>query len=656
MDGWRLHLPTCQHTPEARYSLLTMRLQLLRLLAMFQVWNSCAGCSSAHIESCNINLGVSSDADQLQRSILLAFKRGITEDALGALANWGQPPSLPICKWNGVSCAQAPGDETNRSRVIALNLPSYGLEGNFSSSLFTLPYLTHLHLANNRLGGILNFGNATGNLVSLDLSSNRLSGGLPASIGNLGRSLETLRLHDNPDFITRIPVAIGLCNRLARLDMGSSQSWENPTHMSLYHYDNSVNGSIPDSLANCSSLMELRLTGARLVGRIPSWLGTLKRLQLLNLSDNFLTGPIPASLGNLTGLTILALLDNAGLEGHIPSELSSCPCLAVLAVGMTRPELTGRNQINGPFPIFLANTSSVLEELDLVGTQMNGSIPEEIGLLGFLLRSLDLSANYWSGEIPATIGNLTRLTFLDLSFNDFRGAIPRELGFQCKNLEVLSMGRSSDLGVAFRDVVNVNTRLTHGSYLSNVLMTGSIPAELGHLQSLTSLDIGYLSVGGKLPSFNNATSLQDLWVSYTLLSGSVPEGNQLPRSLRVLELRCNKLTGPIPVTLGNLTHLTFLDVSYNDLEGTIPNEISSLRNLDHLGIGGSSLGENIGRSNITGSIPYKLGQLGQLSSLQLSSTQLTGEMPQSLGNLSALTSLMLNNNYPSELYPRQLQT
>ena len=97
----------------------------------------------------------------------------------------------------------------------------------------------------------------------------------------------------------------------------------------------------------------------------------------------------------------------------------------------------------------------------------------------------------------------------------------------------------------------------------------------------------------------------------------------------------SKLTGTIPPELGNLSNLTSLQLNDNQLTGTIPPGLGNLSNLTILGLDSNQL---------TGTIPPGLGNLSNLTTLGLDSNQLTGTIPPELGNLSSLSSLSLGCN------------
>jgi Leucine-rich repeat (LRR) protein len=112
-----------------------------------------------------------------------------------------------------------------------------------------------------------------------------------------------------------------------------------------------------------------------------------------------------------------------------------------------------------------------------------------------------------------------------------------------------------------------------------------------------------------------------------------------------LELPQNNLSGAIPYGLGNLTHLTRLVLWRNQLTGAIPTSLGNLSNLVVL---------DLDTNQLTGSIPAVLGDLSKLRMLLLWGNQLTGNIPTTLGDLSNLTHLVLNQNQLTGSIPAAL--
>jgi hypothetical protein len=156
-------------------------------------------------------------------------------------------------------------------------------------------------------------------------------------------------------------------------------------------------------------------------------------------------------------------------------------------------------------------------------------------------------------------------------------------------------------------------------HLSEMQLTGSIPSELGNLESLQFLELGFNQLNGSIP----------------------PELGNLG-NLQSLSLSLNQLTGSIPPELGNLGNLEYLGLFLNQLSGSIPPELGNLANLQDLGLY---------RNQLTGSIPPELGNLTNLEDLELFSNQLTGSIPPELGNLENLQSLVLHSNELSGVVP-----
>ena len=112
---------------------------------------------------------------------------------------------------------------------------------------------------------------------SLILASQNLAGQISSSLGNL-TFLAWLDLSGNY-FVGPLHV-LGHLQRL----------------QTLYLNNNSLNGIIPDSLTNCSNLINLDLSVNSLMGVIPTKLVFLSRLNYLDLSANSLVGQIPPKL------------------------------------------------------------------------------------------------------------------------------------------------------------------------------------------------------------------------------------------------------------------------------------------------------------------------------------------------------------------------
>ena len=127
--------------------------------------------------------------------------------------------------------------------------------------------------------------------------------------------------------------------------------------------------------------------------------------------------------------------------------------------------------------------------------------------------------------------------------------------------------------------------------LSSNGLSGSIPPELGALDSLTFMDL-----------------------ARNRLSGSIPPELGLLANLDTLSLARNQLSGAIPRELWNLTGLRQLWLSGNeDLSGSIPSEAANLASLQHLYLRETSL---------AGPLPNRLTELTELSVLDFSETEL----------------------------------
>jgi len=155
---------------------------------------------------------------------------------------------------------------------------------------------------------------------------------------------------------------------------------------------------------------------------------------------------------------------------------------------------------------------------------------------------------------------------------------------------------------------------------------GSIPAEIGGLDSLRFLIVSDNQLSGPLPSeLGNLSKLRTFWLNSNKISGSIPPELGKLSSLTSMWLGINQLTGSIPNELGNLSELTSLWLGVNDLTGPIPPTLGDLTMLKEL---------NLHDNQLTGFLPSELGNLSDLTSLSLGNNQLVGQLPRSLIQLN----------------------
>jgi Leucine-rich repeat (LRR) protein len=537
-----------------------------------------------------------------------------------------------------------------------------------------------------------------GHVTKIYLQDNNLSGSIPVSIGDLGL--------------------------LSELDLSI----------------NSLSGPLPASIGNLTSMTHMYIFLANLTGTIPSSIGNLVNLLELHLDKNDFTGTIPSEFGNLVNMSVL-YLDHNQLSGEIPAEFWNLTNLSELYLSF--------NEISGNLPSMIGDLSK-LTYLGMYGNNLSGTVPKEIGNLT-LLEELLLGGNALSGELPVEMGNLTNLKICFINENSFSGDVPSTFS-NLTSLEALYLGDNQLTGLP--DLSGLNFPLTvHQKYntilalyvRNNNLDFGDLEANIIHMPEdtlyvpqgrITPVQNAYsVSVGNPLdltistsgennqyqwfrdgtpvsalstsPDFSinnvaeadsgtyrceisntlvtglNLTS-EDIFVSVSSGSdGNVPHSewqalvalfnstngenwtdnsgwNTTENTLGVEDwfgitienghvteifLKNNKLNGIIPYQIGDLPFLTTLNLAKNDISGIIPPEISSLQDLLEL---------QLYSNEMTGEIPGELINIPGLRIIRLFDNQLTGEIPAELGNLSSLVVLELTRNQLTGTIPEQI--
>ncbi|XP_038895998.1 probable LRR receptor-like serine/threonine-protein kinase At3g47570 [Benincasa hispida] len=151
----------------------------------------------------------------------------------------------------------------------------------------------------------------------------------------------------------------------------------------------------------------------------------------------------------------------------------------------------------------------------------------------------------------------------------------------------------------------------------------------------------------------------------TGMKGMIPKeiGNFL-RSLTVLIMNNNQITGTIPTSIGKLKQLQGFHISNNSLEGNIPTELCQLENLDELYLGNNKLSGvipaysdnlsalrtlSLGSNNFNSIMPSSLWGLSYILHLNLSSNSLTGSLLVEIGNLEVVLDIVSKNQLSGEI-------
>ncbi|XP_044970939.1 probable LRR receptor-like serine/threonine-protein kinase At3g47570 [Hordeum vulgare subsp. vulgare] len=560
----------------------------------------------------------------------------------GLPASWKIDDTLQqFCSWSGVTCSKR-----HTSRVVALDLESLQLNGQIPSCIANLTLLTRIHLPNNQLWGPIPPELGQLNCLRyLNLSSNNLSGTIPSDLSSCSQ-LQIIDLGSN-SIGGEIPTNLSDCSNIQQLNLGK----------------NKLTGGIPEGLGTLRNLSVLRLTGNGLRGNIPLSLGSSSSLHSVHLTNNSLTGPIPSLLANSSSLQFLVLTNNH-LGGEIPPALFTGISLRVLSLGLNN--FTGfipvvfpiinsplqylvltSNNLAGTIPSTLGNFSSLCWLL-LGDNSFQGSIPASIGKLPNL-QVLDLSYNFLAGSVPASIYNISTLTYLGMGVNILAGEIPYNIGYTLPSIQTLILGMNKFHGQIPTSLAN--TTNLQEIYLGNNSFHGVVPS-FGTLPNLIYLNLpeNRLEAGdwSFLTSLTNCSQLIELSLSANILQGDLPSSiAELSKTLQVLMLGANKISGTIPQEIEHLTNLERLSIDNNLLSGSIPYALGNLEKLVGLGLS---------QNRLSGQIPLSIGNLSQLTDLYLQENKLSGPIPRTLGGCKILETLNLSHNIFDDSIPKELFT
>ncbi|XP_039046063.1 receptor-like protein EIX1 [Hibiscus syriacus] len=275
------------------------------------------------------------------------------------------------------------------------------------------------------------------------------------------------------------------------------------------------------------------------------------------------------------------------------------------------------------------------------------------------LNWLDLSNNNFSTiQIPKFLGLLGSLTYLNLSQARFQGAIPRNLG-NLSELQYLDLGRNYFSKVKSLQWISGLSSLQYldlsGVHLRKA--TDWLQVTLSNLPSLLELRLSDCSLEGPIPDyFGNMSFLEVVDFSSNSLNSSIPNSLYSLNHLRSLTLSFNDLQGEISSAIGNLSSLIHLDLSFNELQGKVPDSLGDLCKLKEMDLSSNGIDQDISQillilstccldclvslrmsyNQLSGHLTDQLGQFKILAYMDLARNNISGPIPWSIGELSFL--------------------
>jgi len=167
-------------------------------------------------------------------------------------------------------------------------------------------------------------------------------------------------------------------------------------------------------------------------------------------------------------------------------------------------------------------------------------------------------------------------------------------------------------------------------------ITGIIPASIRELRSLETLEVSGASISNDfLELLCPLNNISKLFIDSSGRTSIIPEciGNMTSLSKLIIH---GELHGEIPQSIGNLRELTTLDLSFNDLTGDLPDSMENLTSLIVLNLRG-----NI---DLDGELPEEFYE--QLSTLNITDTGISFDADK-IDNTSQITTLAFDTDESS---------
>nr|GME03899.1 receptor-like protein 12 [Ipomoea batatas] len=300
-----------------------------------------------------------------------------------------------------------------------------------------------------------------------------------------------------------------------------------------------------------------------------------------------------------------------------------------------------------------------------INPALQGDIGPSLLDLPFL-NYLDLSCNQFE-RIPRFIGSLGKLVHLNLSYNNFVGNVPPQLG-NISTLKYLDIDNGNNGQLKVVGTMEWVSHLDSLEYLGldsvDLFSASNWLESISKLSLLRTLHLSYFS-------FPHPSSLLHLNSSRSLQHLSLDKGNLTSPILNLwlnqssdmiqLSLTRTELYGVVPNVLNKMHSLEYLDLSFNNLEGEKTEDLQFLSllpnlktldlsynlfsfNFSELIIGSEKMIEELKLwgNKIVGSL-NDIKKYCSIRTLHLSDNELSGSLPD-MSTMLSMKLLFISNN------------
>mmetsp|Transcript_56817 Transcript_56817/g.138292 ORF Transcript_56817/g.138292 Transcript_56817/m.138292 type:complete len:780 (-) Transcript_56817:194-2533(-) len=282
-----------------------------------------------------------------------------------------------------------------------------------------------------------------------------------------------------------------------------------------------------------------------------------------------------------------------------------------------------------------SSSSMTVTGIAMPSSGLSGELPPELSLLSHLTQ-LVLDNN----EI-----RFSSTTTTNVAYNNYQYALP-----VISSLTYLSLAHNALVGTIPDDSYFEHmARLTTLSFSENSLQ-GFLPSSMATLTELKVLALDGNDLTGGISdiidaSNNGITNLQELYLAYNSFEDTLSNDSFKKLShLKVLDLKSNKISGPLPDAIWSLTNLEVLDVHHNAFDGHINDVVKPGHKLKYMDVSENLLDKGL---------PPSMRHLTELTHLDLSYNRFdqllpgpneNGDTSFIFKNMTKMSTLLLTDN------------